>query len=222
MLEVEVQFNPLYQGVPLFGDVDRLLRGQGFSLWRLKNLSHYGLSEYTLTLTTEEEINYDYFTKRFRGRNGQLFWGDAFYVRDEIVYNDSRAWEVALKDACMAGILGFEDLLISSLGNSLVNCPTPFKEEIKNSFTREDGILEEMESDQILSTNQPSHFGLGLEDENADLLRMKSQLEATQAERDQALQQLNTFFQSRAYKWVSYLQSIRSFFRNPGKKQMKH
>src|SRR5262249_12351091 len=40
-LEVEVEFNALYLGQPLFHDVDRLLREAGFSLWRLGSLCHY-------------------------------------------------------------------------------------------------------------------------------------------------------------------------------------
>jgi FkbM family methyltransferase len=40
-LEVEVEFNPLYRGQPLFGEVDRFLRARGFELYRLGNLMHY-------------------------------------------------------------------------------------------------------------------------------------------------------------------------------------
>ena len=40
-VEVEVEFNPLYEGVCLFGDIDRFLRSHGFVLWRLRDLAHY-------------------------------------------------------------------------------------------------------------------------------------------------------------------------------------
>lgn len=38
MIEVEVAFNPMYTGQPLFGDIDEFLRSQGFRLWRLAHL----------------------------------------------------------------------------------------------------------------------------------------------------------------------------------------
>jgi len=77
MLEVEVEFNQIYHGAPLFGDIDRFLRQQGFSLWRMKNYCHYGLPDMNLQSITNEAINYDYFTAQFGGRHGQLYWADA-------------------------------------------------------------------------------------------------------------------------------------------------
>jgi FkbM family methyltransferase len=218
MLEVEVQFNPLYQGVPLFGDVDSFLRKRGFSLWRIKNLCHYGMSEYSLSLITDETIKYDYFTKRFKGRNGQLYWGDAFYVREEIAYNGSRSWKTALQDACISGILGFEDLYISSIRNSLLTCPITIKEEIRKSFLPSDATLAEIEADQThFDSNQPRELGIGLEDEYIELEQIKSLLDALQIERDQALKQLDAFYHSRSFKFVSILQSVYGFFSKPNK-----
>lgn len=216
MLEVEVQFNPLYQGVPLFGDVDGFLRKRGFSLWRIKNLCHYGLSDFSLSLTTDETVKYDYFTKSFKGRNGQLYWGDAFYVREEIAYNGSRSWEVALRDACIAGVLGFEDLFISSLKNSLATCPNNIRKRIKNFFIiLGDTILLEIEADQTSSEASLSReLGHELHDETVELESIKSELEALRIERDQALQQLDAFYHTRAFKLVSVLQSVYGFFRN--------
>jgi Methyltransferase FkbM domain len=40
-VEVEVEFNPIYRGQPLFYEVDAFMRGQGFVLWKLTNLVHY-------------------------------------------------------------------------------------------------------------------------------------------------------------------------------------
>jgi FkbM family methyltransferase len=131
MLEVEVQFNPLYKGVPLFGDVDRFLRQRGFSLWRIKNLTHYGLPEISLQSNTEEAVHYDCFSTHFAGKDGQLYWADAFYVHNQIAYKTSRPWKVALQDACMAKVLGFEDLFISSLNNALATCPDEIAQKIR-------------------------------------------------------------------------------------------
>ena len=40
-LEVEVEFNPIYTGQPLFSDVDQHVRKRGFVLWKLSTLAHY-------------------------------------------------------------------------------------------------------------------------------------------------------------------------------------
>ncbi len=50
----EVEFNPLYEDQPLFGDVDHFLRAQGFELRTLRDLNEIG---------------------------GQLWWADAHYFR---------------------------------------------------------------------------------------------------------------------------------------------
>ncbi|GEM_PF-358023 len=80
-LEIEVEFSELYQGQPLFADVDLFLRKRGFLLWRLGDLCHY--SEVTSEAVTCHEAAY------FGGRNvvteagnGRLFWANAVYFRD--------------------------------------------------------------------------------------------------------------------------------------------
>ncbi len=68
IVDVEVDFIPLYKDQPLFADVDAFLRSRGFSL---HHLQHYGLT----------------FKPNLVQRNGaaaaqQTAWGDAVYVRD--------------------------------------------------------------------------------------------------------------------------------------------
>lgn len=63
-VEVEVEFSPIYDGQPLFADVDRFLRGLGFHLFDLRPC----------------------YWKRAAGRaiggpRGQIIWGDALYFR---------------------------------------------------------------------------------------------------------------------------------------------
>ena len=41
VIELEVTFNAIYAGQPLFGHIDEFLRSQGFRLWRLGHLVHY-------------------------------------------------------------------------------------------------------------------------------------------------------------------------------------
>lgn len=63
-VEVEVEFQPLYEGQPLFSDVDKVLREQGFELF---------------------DIARHFWRRTIGGRKGsyrgQLMWGDALYLR---------------------------------------------------------------------------------------------------------------------------------------------
>ena len=40
MIDIEVEFNAIYEGQPLFCDVDRFMRDNGFVLWRLSDICH--------------------------------------------------------------------------------------------------------------------------------------------------------------------------------------
>jgi len=82
-LDVEVEFNPLYQGQHLFCDVDRFLRDRGLVLWRFTDLVHYGVEN--------RDLAPDVVTHSSPGRravaspgDGQLFWAQAHYVRAEL------------------------------------------------------------------------------------------------------------------------------------------
>ena len=77
MLEVEVEFNPIYEGQPLFGDVDAYLRSCGFSLWRLDHLVHYSLAP---PVAEETLAFFDSVPITSPRPGGQIYWGHAFYV----------------------------------------------------------------------------------------------------------------------------------------------
>jgi hypothetical protein len=64
-VEVEVEFAEMYEGQPLFADVDKFLRPIGFQLFDLK-LSHMKRAA----------------GKRWGKRKGQLIYGDALYLKD--------------------------------------------------------------------------------------------------------------------------------------------
>lgn len=119
-LEVEVQFNPIYRDVPLFGQVDAFLRENGFVLWRLANLAHYGLTNQASSLARVEMQFFDDLPPaEFVGRGGQLFWGDAFYVREDMAYFErSPDWNSSLRDACISGALNFWDLALNILSKT--------------------------------------------------------------------------------------------------------
>jgi len=58
-LEIEVEFNPIYQGQPLFADVDSFLRQRGFVLWKLTNLVHYGRNGENAIELGEDFVHHD-------------------------------------------------------------------------------------------------------------------------------------------------------------------
>jgi FkbM family methyltransferase len=68
VVDAEIQFVPLYKGVPLFGDIDSHLRSKGFLLHRLTQMGRtfkplVFMNDVTATLS-------------------QVLWGEAVYVRD--------------------------------------------------------------------------------------------------------------------------------------------
>jgi FkbM family methyltransferase len=110
VVQTEVEFNPMYAGQPLFGDVDRFLREQGFVLWHLDNLSHHRQHGARVGLRPAAHV-YDFDAARLTDRSGQLFWADAVFVRAEMATTyQASDWETALRRACLASALGLGDL----------------------------------------------------------------------------------------------------------------
>jgi hypothetical protein len=110
-LEVEVEFNPIYQGQPLFGDVDRFLRRRGFLLWRLGNLVHYGLAGARADFPAPECHYFDSEPRPIAASGGQLSWGHAYYIHHDLTRPESATdFRSCLRDACVASALGYRDL----------------------------------------------------------------------------------------------------------------
>jgi FkbM family methyltransferase len=110
VVQTEVEFNPMYTGQPLFGDVDRFLRDRGFVLWHLDNMSHHRQHGARVGLRPGFHI-YDFDAARFTHRSGQLFWADALFVRAEMTIADPETdWRTAVRRACLASALGLGEL----------------------------------------------------------------------------------------------------------------
>ena len=123
-VEVEVQFNELYEGVPLFGDVDRFLRAQGFMLWRLKNLAHYAQHGAPAGWQADDVQHFDEMKSHFRVGSGQLYWADAFFVKADMARPAAAASSRQLvRDACIAEAMGFPDLSALAVAQARKHAP---------------------------------------------------------------------------------------------------
>ncbi|MDJ0448030.1 FkbM family methyltransferase [Methylocystis sp. JR02] len=120
IVDIEVEFNTLYEGQPLFFEVDGYLRKHGFVLWKLENLSHYApeivpAAESSFFISAEP---YSPFFGKIPA--GQLFWAQAQYVRAS--YPPSRIDPLfrpqAIRAALLAGCYGFWDLSLEVLKKS--------------------------------------------------------------------------------------------------------
>jgi len=110
IVQTEVEFNPMYEGQPLFGDVDRFLRDRGFVLWHLDNMSHHRQHGVRVGLRPAAHV-YDFDASRLSHRSGQLFWADAVFVKADMATNRRATdWDIALRRACLASALGLADL----------------------------------------------------------------------------------------------------------------
>jgi FkbM family methyltransferase len=118
MIDIEVEFNPIYRGQALFGDVDVFLRAHGFLLWRLPLLVHYAPANFLCAETPLQAVSTPPERREEANPgNGQLFWAQAHYVRTECLVADERriAAPLARRAAVIASAYGYWDLALMVL-----------------------------------------------------------------------------------------------------------
>jgi FkbM family methyltransferase len=121
-LEVEVEFQPLYRGQPLFADVDAHLRERGFVLWRLRGLRHLAIAGAAPDdLPMGASVLPD--QAELLPAGGRLSWGDAIYVRDDFAADRADGWTAALRDACVATAIGLPELARVALARAAETAP---------------------------------------------------------------------------------------------------
>jgi len=120
-IELEVEFNPIYKEQPLFADVDIFLRKQGFVLWKLTNLVHYGCDGENTINMGEDRLHHDHRSQAFNKFGGQLFWADAHYVRADIAQFVFTSHEQLKRDIALLICLNHLDLVgrLRQVSNSL-------------------------------------------------------------------------------------------------------
>ena len=130
-IDVEVEFNELYEGIPLFGDVDRYLRSQGFVLWRLRDFAHYGLYGARSDIRTRDTAYYDEYAAPFSPGSGQLFWANAFYVKRAVCHpEESNDWQQLVRDACITSANEVFDLSRLALERARTLAPEEVRAEL--------------------------------------------------------------------------------------------
>lgn len=134
LMEVEVEFNRLYNGQPLFGEVDAFARKQGFQLWRLSNLAHYtraGAPGHQLI----PDVHYcDSRPTAWRSPGGQLFWAHAIFIATDIVEFTSADWQRPLRAGCLAATLGLSDVALRACQGALQLAPSAYAAELAHAL----------------------------------------------------------------------------------------
>lgn len=119
IIELEVEFNPIYENQPLFNDIDRFLRAEGFVLWGFLNLIHYSKRNNDDIELTDFMIAHDSQSVNIRSKGGQLFWADACYVKKEMlaVGDCSVPPERVSRDVRLAAALNATDIEVELESN---------------------------------------------------------------------------------------------------------
>ncbi len=132
-LELEVEFQALYVGQALFGDVDEYLRARGFVLWRLRDVAHCGL---TKSRRDEQDFIVGDAAETTRV-GGQVTWANAVYVRDEMG-DPGRcpAWETSALDACVGGMFDLPELVVLALERALAAAPAKAQHTLSIELSR--------------------------------------------------------------------------------------
>ena len=118
-LKCEVEFAALYEGQPLFGDVDRFLQRFGFMLFDLTR-SRYRRTNFPAHALTR----------------GQLLWGDALYLRDHAWFASRGKKMPLFKLALLAAHLGFHDYALETIDLLLAGGAGPLNESESGSLAK--------------------------------------------------------------------------------------
>jgi FkbM family methyltransferase len=110
-LEIEVEFNPIYLGQPLFSDIDIFMRNHGFMLWKLANLCHYSRAEISANSIGEDIVCYDTTVVRHPTYRGQLYWAEAYYISKDVLQYRPTTDPQRKRDEILFDALGMYDVI---------------------------------------------------------------------------------------------------------------
>jgi len=111
-IDIEVEFNPIYEGQTLFGETDTYLRSKGFVLWRLSNLVHYSLGAKLMKMPDHNTVHFDDNVRQeAEAFGGQLFWADARYIHRDVFAVTSNSPERHMRDLKLFDALKMVDVV---------------------------------------------------------------------------------------------------------------
>jgi len=111
-IEVEVEFNPIYLGQPIFSEVDIFLRNQGFMLWKLSNQVHYSPEGNPNRPLGENHICYDDLqVVKHTVYGGQIYWANAHYVKQDVLNTAPSSSNESALDILLFDTLGMPDVV---------------------------------------------------------------------------------------------------------------
>lgn len=110
-IDIEVEFNPIYEGQCLFWEVDAYLRSNGFMLWRMQNMVHYSYDAERIVLNEPNMAHFDNAAQEILAFGGQLFWADARYVHSSVLFGkySEESWQLE-QDLVLFEVLGMPDI----------------------------------------------------------------------------------------------------------------
>lgn len=123
-VDIEVEFNPIYEGQALFFEVDGYLRSLGFQLWRLPHLVHYSQDGVSPSLNAVNTISFDSNRQDTEVRGGQLFWADARYVHLSVLTGRDGDPLRLYRDVTLFSALGMLDVLAAIQGANVEDTVT--------------------------------------------------------------------------------------------------
>ena len=135
LMELEVEFNQLYEGQALFADVDVFARQQGFRLWRLSNLAHYTRIGSPPHPPITDVHFCDSRPVEWRSPGGQLFWAHALFVAVDVVDRTAEDWQRPLRAGCVAATLDLPDVALHAWVGASHAAPPELTGEIKAAIT---------------------------------------------------------------------------------------
>lgn len=211
-IQVEVEFNPMYLDQPVFSDVDKFLRSNGFVLWKLSEITHYSKNKTSQQPINTVDVRYDdWVSQKIGVYAGQIFWANAHYVRQDVL-SDKKSPEAFERDQILFSLLGMPDVLGDQQAwgervNALIqnNCIAAFDQTSKESRLTSRAQQAEARAEQAEARA-----------EQAEARAEQAEARARQAETvsNQHLIQLHAVYASTSWRITSPLRKLMNLLRS--------
>lgn len=211
-IQVEVEFNPTYLDQPVFSDVDKFLRSNGFVLWKLSEITHYSKNKTPQPPINTVDVRYDdWVSQKIGVYAGQIFWANAHYVSRDVL-SDQKSPDVLERDQILFSLLGMPDVLGDQQAwgervNALIqnNCIAAFDQTSKVARLTSRAEHAEARAEQAEARA-----------EQAEARAQQAEARAGQVEAvsNQRLMQLQSIYASTSWRITSPLRKLKNLLRS--------